>query len=188
MPTSQVKKSHPVHLRQGIDQLNKRFDTTHIGKILNKVLTKKAVNQTRILMEMNFEEPVKIGDLYESSFVTTKGKLSKEGERLVGGLVVVYSARSKAVEFKGIGPSGRVVAQLLPFNKKYRPERVNLQIYCIFLINIFRSIAQEYGVAYSTPSSFKRISGTRIKKPTPKEEEVQLAGLEDKPNRQKRLH
>jgi hypothetical protein len=110
-------------------------------------------------MELHFEQEVLVRDLYTNRLVTAiGGKLSKEGELGIQSLVIVYNSKRKSIDFNGLCSRGRIVIELIPYNRKYQPERVNIQLYCIFLINLFKEISEKYNIKHSVPPAFKAVS------------------------------
>ena len=165
VPTRIMLQNQGLNNRINLMELRKKFDSTDIGKKLNKILdgTKQHV-KTQALIDLVLEEPVPLNEFHDKRILKTLHKGRGRGSMEVSSVVLFYDARKKELKIQALSAEGNILTECIPYDAKINPRTVDYQIYGIYLINLFRSLAIKFKIKFSVPNSYRRISINSDKK------------------------
>tara|TARA_B100000214_G_scaffold357534_1_gene317172 strand:- start:9393 stop:9938 length:546 start_codon:yes stop_codon:yes gene_type:complete len=164
--TMEMLKRQNPDTRVSLMRLSARFADTFLGKKLKKLAAQdRLLDKNTMLMDLNWgidlgANSVSVNTLVEQKHIEIVQKVGDLNKPL-GRLVVVHVNRSRSLKLMASDVDNRLLAIVRPTNLRYRPELVSVEVYGMFLLNLFRDIALSHDLHSSTPKRFVELSERR---------------------------
>lgn len=163
VPLRNVLENQGINTRVSLKRLSEKFIRTKIGKSFYEALESKNVKNT-ILIRLKFEAGPTLAELTKRKILKAK-KPTPYDVKEIGTLLVFFNPRSRALDVVVFDVENKPITTCVPYDTRYTPERINLDMYCIYVVNLCRQLSSKYWVEESRPVSFQKISQHSKKRP-----------------------
>lgn len=137
-----------------------KFKRTTLGKRL-ELLEKKKNPKSAILMSLQFDihvtAPTTVAAFEAHDHLRIEHLFGNKKEN-ISKLIIFFDSHKKALKIHALDFDTKLIATLKPYSLKFNPDSVSLELYGVYLLNIFRNISMHYSVMDSDPQIFARLS------------------------------
>lgn len=137
-----------------------KFKRTTLGKRL-ELLEKKKNPKSAILMSLHFDlqvtSPTNISAFEAHKHLRVEHLFGDKKENIAR-LILFFDSNKKSLKIHALGFDTKLIATLKPHNLKFNPDAVSLELYGVYILNLFRDIAIHYSVMESDPKIFAKLS------------------------------
>lgn len=164
--TMEMLKKQSPDTRVSLMRLSARFADTFLGKRLKKLAAQdRLLNRNTMLMDLNWgidigSNSVSVNTLVKQKHIEVVQKVG-DLDAPLGRLVVVHVNRSRSLKLMASDTNNRLLAIVKPADLRYKPDLVSVEVYGMFLLNLFRDIALSHDLHSSTPKRFVELSERR---------------------------